>query len=70
MTAQDIAKLGKLLARFLIQFADCFARPGGGNVLEWHDGCKSRPPLKAAPLREAADFFTSKCMAPYAACPV
>jgi hypothetical protein len=25
---------------------------------------KSRPPLKAAPLPEAADFFTSKCMAP------
>ena len=66
MTAQDITKLGKVLARFLIQYADCFARPGGGNVLEWHDGCKSRSALKAGPLPEAADFFTSKCMAPYA----
>ncbi len=34
MTAQDIAKLGKLLARFLIQFADCFARPAGRQLLQ------------------------------------
>ena len=34
MTAQDIAKLGKLLARFLIQFADCFARQAGRGLLQ------------------------------------
>jgi len=33
MTVQDIAKLGKLLARFLTQFADCFARPAGRELL-------------------------------------
>jgi hypothetical protein len=31
MTAKHIAKLGKLLARFLTQFADCFARPAGDS---------------------------------------
>ena len=34
MTAKDIEKLGKLLARFLIQFADCFARPAGRELLQ------------------------------------
>ena len=34
MTAKDNAKLGKLLARFLIQFADFFARPAGRELLQ------------------------------------
>jgi hypothetical protein len=34
MTEQDIAKHGKLLARFLIQFADCFARQAGRGLLQ------------------------------------
>lgn len=33
MTMKDIAKLGKLLAQFLIRFADCFARPAGRALL-------------------------------------
>ena len=33
MTLKDIAKLGKLLAQFLIRFADCFARPAGQALL-------------------------------------
>ncbi len=33
MTVEDIAKLSKLLARFLIRFADCFARPAGQDLL-------------------------------------
>ena len=34
MTANDIEKLGKLLARFLIQFADYFARTAGRELLQ------------------------------------
>lgn len=33
MSIQDIAKLGKLLARFLAFFAGCFARPSGRALL-------------------------------------
>ena len=33
MTVKDIAKLGKLLAQFLIRFEDCFARPAGRSLL-------------------------------------
>ena len=33
MTVKDIAKLGKLLARFLAEFACCFARPQGRVLL-------------------------------------
>lgn len=33
MSIQDIAKLGKLLARFLSFFADCFARSSGRALL-------------------------------------
>jgi SRSO17 transposase len=33
MTVKDIAKLGKLLAQFLIRFEDCFARPAGRALL-------------------------------------
>lgn len=33
MTVKDIAKLGKLLAQFLIRLEDCFARPAGRALL-------------------------------------
>jgi SRSO17 transposase len=33
MTVKDIAKLGKLLAQFLAEFACCFARPAGRALL-------------------------------------
>lgn len=33
MTLKDISKLAKLLAQFLIRFADCFARPAGRSLL-------------------------------------
>ncbi|MCC7474290.1 MAG: transposase [Pirellulales bacterium] len=33
MSVQDIAKLGKMLAQFLANFACCFARPGGRTLL-------------------------------------
>jgi SRSO17 transposase len=33
MSVQDIAKLSKLLGRFLTRFADCFARPAGRTWL-------------------------------------
>ena len=49
MTVQDIAKLGKLLARFLIQFADCFARPAGRDLLQFYvQGLLSNVPHKNA----------------------
>ena len=34
MTLKDIAKPGKLLAQFLIRFADRFARPAGRAMLQ------------------------------------
>ena len=34
MSLQDIASLGKLLARFLALFADCFRRPAGRRLLD------------------------------------
>jgi SRSO17 transposase len=34
MSVKDIAKLGKLLARFLANFACCFARPQGRSLLK------------------------------------
>jgi SRSO17 transposase len=34
MTLRDISKLAKLLAQFLIRFADCFARPAGRSLLQ------------------------------------
>lgn len=34
MLVKDIAKLGKLLARFLVNFACCFARPAGRMLLQ------------------------------------
>jgi SRSO17 transposase len=34
MSVNDIAKLGKLLARFLANFAGCFARPQGRRLLK------------------------------------
>lgn len=33
MTLKDIARLGKLLAQFLIRFSDCFTRPAGRVLL-------------------------------------
>jgi len=33
MTLKDIARLGKLLAQFLIRFSDCFTRPAGWVLL-------------------------------------
>jgi len=33
MSLQDIAALGKLLAQFLVLFADCFHRPAGRQLL-------------------------------------
>lgn len=33
MSLQDIAALGKLLAQFLVLFADCFRRPAGRHLL-------------------------------------
>lgn len=33
MSLQDIASLGKLLAQFLVLFADCFRRPAGRKLL-------------------------------------
>jgi hypothetical protein len=48
-TVGDIAKLGKLLARFLIQFADCFARPAGRELLQVDDqGLLSNVPHRNA----------------------
>ncbi len=37
------------------------------NVVKSHDGCMARSLVSSAPLPEAAGFFTSQCMAPYAA---
>ena len=34
MTVQDLAKLSKMLGRFLKLFADCFSRPAGRAWLE------------------------------------
>lgn len=34
MSVKDIAKLGKLLAQFLANFACCFARPAGRSLLK------------------------------------
>jgi hypothetical protein len=49
LTVEDIAKLGKLLARFLIQFADCFARPAGRELLQVDDqGLLSNVPHRNA----------------------
>jgi hypothetical protein len=57
-TVKDVAKRGKLLARFLIRFADCFARPAGQALLR----------VYAQGLLSNAQHRNAEAIAPEAKC--